>query len=135
MGRSTRLAGRGTKGRGMSPPSPFSRKRAALILPAILLVVNLVESIVTYKVRQHVPDAHVRAAVALLLYGAAFVIAADWVSPWLERTLTKTRRDSARHAGTMGLLLFYAVAYGGIYYAYLLYDLHGPASLLPRAWR
>jgi hypothetical protein len=35
----------------------------------------------------------------------------------------------------MGLLLFYAVAYGGLYYAYLLYDLHGPPSLLPRAWR
>jgi len=58
--------------------------------------VNLVES-KTYKVRQHVPDAYVRAAVALLLYriapvphcsctalllyGAAFMIAADWVSP------------------------------------------------------
>ncbi|MGH7440235.1 MAG: hypothetical protein ACRENE_31470 [Polyangiaceae bacterium] len=116
-------------------PSSFSRKRVALILPAVLLLVNLVEDVVTYKVRQHVRDAHVRTAFALVLYGAAFVIAADWVSPWLERTLTKTRRDSARHAGTMGLMLFYAVAYGGLYCAYLLCDLHGPASLLPRAWR
>jgi hypothetical protein len=116
-------------------PSPFNRKRAALILPAVLLVVNLLENIVTYKVRQHVPNAHVRVAVALLLYGAAFVIAADWVSPWLERSLTKARRDTARRAGTIGPLLFYAVAYGGLYCAYLLNELHGPASLLPRAWR
>jgi hypothetical protein len=116
-------------------PSPFNRKRVALILPAVLLVVNLVENVVTYKVRQHVPSAHLRVAVDLLLYGAAFVIAADWVSPWLERSLTNARRDTARHAGTMGLVLFYAAAYGGLYYAYLLYDLHGPASLLPRAWR
>lgn len=116
-------------------PSPFRRKRVALILPAVLLVVNLVENIVTYKVRQRLPDARLRVAVALLLYGAAFAIAADWVSPWLERSLTRARRDTGRRAGTLGPVIFYAVAYGGLYYAYLLNELHGPASLLPRAWR
>jgi hypothetical protein len=116
-------------------PSAFGRKRVVLILPAVLLVVNLVEDIVTYKVRQHLPDARVRVAVALLLYGAAFAIAADWVSPWLERSLIKVRRDTGRRAGTLGPVLFYLAAYGGLYYAYLLDELHGPASLLPRAWR
>jgi hypothetical protein len=115
--------------------SPFNRRRVALILPAVLLLVNLVETIASYKVRQHVRDVHLRAATALLLYGVAFVIAAEWVSPWLKQTLTKTRRDSIRHAGTVGLVVFYAAAYGGLYYAYLLCELHGPASLLPRAWR
>jgi hypothetical protein len=63
------------------------------------------------------------------------MIAADWVSHWLERSLTKSRRDTARHAGTIGPVVFYVIAYAGLYCAYLLLDLHGPASLLPRAWR
>jgi hypothetical protein len=80
-------------------------KRAALVLPAVLLTVNLLETLATYKVRQHVHNVHTRSAITLLLYGAAFAIATDCVSPLLQRALTETRRDSRRHAGTMGLLL------------------------------
>jgi hypothetical protein len=111
------------------------RKRTILVLPAVLLTINLLEYIATYKARQHVHDVRVRVAISLLLYGLAFAAGAEWVTPWLRRTLTATRRDSRRHAGTMGLLLFYAVVYGGLYFAYYLVERRGPAALLPAALR
>jgi hypothetical protein len=110
---------------------PFLRKRTFLVLPAVLLSVNLLEYIATYKARQHVHDVRLRAGLALVLYGVAFAVGAEWVTPWLRRVLTATRRDSHRHAGTMGLLLFYVVVYGALYYAYYLVEKRGPAALIP----
>ena len=119
----------------MGAGSWLGGKRVALVLPAVLLAVNLFESVAAYKVRQHVCGVHARAAIALLLYGVAFVLAADWVTPLLKRALTKTRRESVDQAGIAGLLLFYFAAYGGLFYAYVQCELHGPATLLPRSWR
>jgi hypothetical protein len=115
----------------MPPP----KKRTLLILPAVLLTINLVEYVAAYKARQHVRDAHLRVALTLVLVGFAFAAGAEWVTPWLQRVLTKTGRDSHRHAGTVGLLLFYVVVYGGLYYAYYVVERHGAGSLLPRALR
>jgi hypothetical protein len=115
--------------------SPPGGKRAALVLPAVLLTVNLVETIAAYEVHRRVRDVHVRAAIAIVLYGAAFAVAADWLTPVLKRAVTETHRDTRRQGGAMGLLVFYAVAYGGLYYAYLQLEMHGPAGFLPPAWR
>jgi hypothetical protein len=109
----------------------FLRKRTVLVLPAVLLTVNLLEVIAAHKARQHVRDVRARAAIVVALYGAAFAAAAEWLSPWLQRVLTHTRRGSLRHAGTVGLMLFYVLAYGALYYAYLVVETHGPAGLLP----
>jgi hypothetical protein len=40
--------------------SSFSGKRNALVLPAVLLTIAILQEIVTYKLRQHVQDVHVR---------------------------------------------------------------------------
>jgi hypothetical protein len=114
---------------------PVSRKRTLLVLPAVLLTINLLECIATYKARQHVRDVELRTLLTLVLYGVAFAAGAEWITPWLRRTLTETRTGSRRHAGAMGLFLFYGVVYGGLYYAYYVLEKHGPAALLPRALR
>jgi hypothetical protein len=110
-------------------------KRTILVLPAVLLTINLLEHVATYKARQHVHDVHVRVAMSLLLYGLAFAAGAEWLTPGLQRVLTTTRRDSHRQAGTVGLFLFYIVIYGGLYFAYYLLERGGPAALLPVALR
>jgi hypothetical protein len=104
-------------------------------LPAVLLTVNLLESVASYKARQHVRDVRLRAALSVVLYGAAFAIAAGWVSPWLRDTLTATRRGAFRHASAVGLLLFYFAVYGGLYYAYWILERRGAAGLLPASLR
>jgi len=109
-------------------------KRTALILPLVLATVALLEEIATYKVRQHVRDMYLRAAIVLVLNGAAFAIAATWLSPWLKRMLSSARRTS-RDVGAPALWIFYCLAYGGLYYAYFVAETRGPGGLLPLALR
>ena len=114
---------------------PLVRTGTALTLPLVLLMVTLLEDIVTYKVRQHVQDVHLRTAIIVALVGAAFAIAATWLSPLIKRLLTRIRTSSRRGGGLFGVCLFYAAAYAGIYFAYLLVERKGPGALLPQAWR
>jgi hypothetical protein len=111
------------------------RKGDALILPGVLLTVALFEEIVTYKIRQRVHDVYVRTAIIVAFNGVAFALGAELVGPWIRQFLATARRDSERRAGLLGLLLFYGIAYGALYYAYLVDQLHGPAWLLPMALR
>ena len=111
------------------------RKRDALLLPGVLLTVALLEEIVTYKVRQRVHDVHVRTAIIVAFNGIAFTVAAELVGPWIAQFLSVARRDSERRGGPFGLLLFYGLAYGALYYAYLVDQMHGPGWLLPMALR
>jgi hypothetical protein len=114
---------------------PILRKRTILVLPAVLLTINLIEYVATYKARQHVRDAHVRVAITLVLYGLAFAVGAEWVTPALQRFLTETRKGSRRHGGTMGLVVFYLAIYGALYFAYYVVERRGPAALLPPSLR
>jgi hypothetical protein len=111
------------------------RRRTLLVLPAVLLTVSLLEDAVSYKVRQHVHDVHVRVVLLVVLYGAAFAVAGDWVSPRIERFFAVVRSDSRKEGGRAGLLIFYAFAYGALAYAYYVEETRGPAALLPPAWR
>lgn len=114
---------------------PPSRKRDALIVPAVLLTVCLLEEIATYKLRQAVHDVYLRTLIIVIGNGVAFGVAAEWVTPWFVTFLTQARRDSRRRGGTLGLVMFYAVAYGALYYAFLVDQRHGPGWLLPLALR
>jgi hypothetical protein len=114
--------------------SPLFGTRTALILPLVLLTVALLEEMATHRVRLLVSDLYVRAAIVMALNGVAFAIAASWISPWLKRMLS-TARSRTRRAGSIALFLFYGVAYGALYLAYVVVEAHGPGGLLPAAWR
>jgi hypothetical protein len=114
--------------------SPLFGTRTALILPLVLVTVALLEEIATHRVRLLVSDLHLRAAIVMALNGVAFAIAAGWISPWIKRMLTSARART-RRAGNIALGLFYAVAYGALYYAYVVAEAHGAGGLLPAAWR
>jgi len=113
----------------------FLRSRTVLVTPLVLLTVVLLENIATYKLRQLVRSVEVRTAIIFVLNGAAFEAAADWVSPWMKRLFTSARTSSRRRIGALGPWLFYAVAYGALYFAYLVVEIHGPSGLLPRSLR
>jgi len=113
---------------------PF-RGRTVWIVPIVLLVFVLLQEIVTYKVRQHVRDIHVRVAVIVVLNAFAFGFAAGWLTPWLRDLLKSARKRSNLMAGSIGLWTFYLVAYGALFYAFLVLERHGAAGLLPASLR
>lgn len=116
--------------------SSFSfRSRSALIIPLVLLIVTLLEDVVMYKVRQHVRDVHTRAAIILTLNGVAFAIVAGWLAPRLTGVFGHVRKTTRKTAGKIGIWMFYAAAYGVLYYAFLIVERHGPGGLLPASMR
>lgn len=114
--------------------SPF-RSRTALIVPLVLLVVALLEEVAMYKLRQHVRDIYLRTGIILVLTGVGFALAAGYVGPWLQAMFAKARKGSKWGAGKLGIWVFYAVAYGALYYAYLVIERRGAAALLPASLR
>jgi hypothetical protein len=114
---------------------PLVRTGTALTLPLVLLSVSLLEDIATYKVRQHVHDIRIRTAIMVVLYGAAFAAAATWLSPAIKRLLVAVRQSSRRGGGAFGQWVFYAAAYGALYWAYLIVERRGAGGLLPQSWR
>ena len=107
----------------------------ALTLPLVLCTVSLLEDLATYKVRQHVHGLHLRVAVILALNGVAFAAAATWLSPFIKGLLTKMRAGTRKGAGTFGLWLFFACAYGAMYFAYMVVERRGSGGLLPASMR
>jgi len=104
-------------------------------MPLVLLVVLLLEEIATYKVRQHVRDLYLRVAIIVVLNAFAFGFAAGWLAPWIKDLFTRVRRGSLRTGGAIGVWVFYALAYGAVYYAYLVVERHGVRGLLPASLR
>lgn len=113
---------------------PF-RSRTVWIVPIVLLVFVLLQEIVTYKVRQHFREIHVRVAIILALNAFGFGFAAGWLTPRLRDLLKSARTRSNRMAGKIGLAAFYALAYGALYYAFLILEQHGAAGLIPASFR
>jgi hypothetical protein len=115
--------------------SSLLRSRTVLLLPLVLLTVALLEELATYKVRQHVRDVHVRVAIIVALNGIAFAAAASWIAPPLRRMLSSARTGSRRVGALVGVWVFYAIAYGLLYYAFLVLEQRGPGGLLPLSIR
>jgi len=112
---------------------PF-RRRTALIIPLVLCAVAILQDVAMYKMRQHIHDVYQRAALVLLLNGVLFGIAAAFVAPRLQKLLTRIGKES-RAAGDIGLWIFYAGAYGLLFYIYVVIEKHGVAALLPASIR
>lgn len=113
--------------------SRSARLQRALVLPLVVLLVVLLEAVAAFEVSRSVHSLHLRVAILMILYGAGFSIAAGWVTPWLKNLVSATRRTTHRTGGRAGTWLFFAVAYGLLYYAFYLLETRGTAALLPSA--
>jgi hypothetical protein len=109
---------------------PAFPSRAAFNVPLVLLTVALLEDLATYEVRRLVRSVEARTAIIVLLNGIMFTLAAEWLSPWIKSMLGRARTGSRRHAGATGPWIFYAAAYGALYYAYFIVERRGPGGLL-----
>jgi len=112
-----------------------SRWRISLIVPLVLLVVALLETIALYKVHQHVKDVLPRTPIVVGLTGLGFTIATEWIAPGFAKLLKKLHYESASGAGAIGVWVFYGLMYGVVFYAYYVVEKYGPAYLLPASLR
>jgi hypothetical protein len=114
--------------------SRWYRERTTWLVPIVVCLVALLETIVSYKVHEWVKDLRWRAAIILALNGIGFGIAAGWIVPWMSHLLGKLRRESSE-AGVVFIWVFYAACYGLLFYAYYIVEKYGPGGLLPASLR
>lgn len=115
--------------------STSARLQKALVLPLVVLVVVLLETLAAYEVTRQVGNRHARVAILMMMYGVGFALAAGWITPWLKNLVVASRRTSLRQGGAAGVWLFFAAAYALLYYAFYLLETRGAAALLPQALR
>lgn len=125
-------------GRGVLTLAGPMKKATAVknyyVLPCLLLLLNLVNNVVSYKA-ELVDDPFVRTAVviALVLFGGTVV--AFLLSPALEKLVQALHRTSKSNAGSLGEAVFLIALGVLVFWLYYQVTAHGIASLLPAEWR
>jgi hypothetical protein len=104
------------------------------VLPCCLLLLNLVNSIVSYKAGI-IDDPFLRTSVVILLVLFGSSLAAFIVAPALTAAVRLLHQSSRRNAGELGEILFFLVLGGAVFWLYYRMCLYGTASIVPQAWR
>jgi hypothetical protein len=104
------------------------------VLPCCLLLLNLVNSIVSYKAGI-IDDPFLRTSVVILLVLFGSSLAAFIVAPSLTAAVRLLHQSSRRNAGELGEILFFLVLGGAVFWLYYRMCLYGTASIVPQAWR
>jgi hypothetical protein len=104
------------------------------VLPCCLLLLNLVNSVVSYK-SGIIDDPYLRttAVILFVLFGSS--LAAFVVAPALTAVVRLLHLSSRRGAGELGEILFFLVLGGAVFWLYYRMSLYGTASIVPLAWR
>ncbi len=104
------------------------------VLPCLLLLLNLVNNLVSYKA-ELVDDPFLRTGlvIALVLFGGTMV--AFLLSPALEKLVQALHRTSKSGAGGLGEAIFLIGLGALVFWLYYQMTAHGIAALLPAEWR
>ena len=107
--------------------------RNYFILPSCLLLLNLANSIISYK-SEMIYDHVLRVAVimGMVLFGSSVV--AFLIAPALESVVRGLHRSSRQNAGVFGEVIFMSILGLAIFWLYYQVYIHGPASILPAEW-
>jgi hypothetical protein len=104
------------------------------VLPCCLLLLNLGNSIITYKAGI-ISDVLERTlfVIGMVLFGSSVV--AFVVAPAIEALVRALHRTSRKGGGMLGEILFLAALGLGIFLLYYVATIHGAQALLPAEWR
>jgi hypothetical protein len=108
--------------------------RTYYVLPCCLLLLNLLNTVISYKARM-IDDGILRTfcVIGMVLFGGAAV--AFLVSPGIEALVRVAHQTSRRRAGFAGEMIFLAVLGLAVFWLYFRANTLGTASILPPAWR
>ena len=104
------------------------------VLPCCLLLLNLVNSVVSYK-SGIIDDPFLRtmAVILFVLFGSS--VTAFMIAPALTGLVRMLHQSSRKGAGLLGEILFSLVLGGVLFWLYYRMTLYGTASILPLDWR
>ena len=104
------------------------------ILPCCLLLLNVCNSLVSYKADMiGDPILRVFAIIFFVLVGSSLV--AYFVAPAIEGVVRSLYKSSEKSAGGIGQIVFLIFLGIAVFFLYYQLYIHGPASLLPATLR
>ena len=108
--------------------------RNYFILPCCLLLLNVCNSLVSYKAGM-IADPFLRtlAIIFFILIGSSAV--AFLLAPAIEALVRTLHRTSQRGAGELGRVAFLVLLGVGVFYLYYQLYIHGPEAILPQIFR
>lgn len=109
--------------------TPSLTRSHVLIAPLVILLVILVEEVLVFELRAEVASVPLRTVLIMVLYGPGIALFANIVSPRLKKALVKARSKSRSAGGSFGLLLFFALAYAAMFWAYYALETEGVSGL------
>jgi hypothetical protein len=114
-----------------SPVKNTNVVRNYFILPCCLLLLNVCNSLVSYKAGM-IADPFLRtgAIIFFVLIGSSVV--AFIFSPAIEALVRTLQRTSRKGAGELGQVAFYVLLAAGVFYLYYQLYIHGPQAILPQ---
>lgn len=104
------------------------------ILPCLLLLLNLVNNVVSYKAGT-IDDVFLRTAVVIVLVLFGGTVVAFLLSPALEKLVQALHRATKSGAGGLGEMLFLISLGALVFWLYYQMTANGIDSLLPAEWR
>lgn len=104
------------------------------VLPCCLLLLNLINSVVSYK-SEEIGDPLLRTAAVIFLVLAGSALVAFVFSPIIVRIVQSLHAGSQRGAGQFGEVIFLLVLGAVVFWIYYRVTIHGVASILPNEWR
>lgn len=104
------------------------------ILPCLLLLLNLVNNVVSYKAGT-IDDVFLRTAVVIVLVLFGGTVVAFLLSPALEKLVQALHRATKSGAGGLGEVLFLIALGALVFWLYYQMTANGIDSLLPAEWR
>lgn len=108
--------------------------RTYYILPCCLLLLNVCNSLISYKAGViSDPILRVFAIIFFILVGSSLV--AFLFAPAIEGVVRSLYRSSEKGAGGLGQAVFLLLLGVGVFFIYYQLYIHGPESLLPAIFR
>ncbi|MDD2764458.1 MAG: hypothetical protein PHE83_10840 [Opitutaceae bacterium] len=104
------------------------------LLPCCLLLLNLVNSVVSYKAGV-IADPFLRTSAVMLLVLGGSSVTAFVVTPALAAAVRWLHQSSRRNAGQLGEVAFFLVLGAAVFWLYYRVSLHGIVAIVPPMWR
>ena len=104
------------------------------VLPCCLLLLNVVNSLVGYKA-ELIDEPFLRTVVVIFLVICGASLVAFVFAPAIGMAVNSLQRGSRQGGGSVGEAIFLLLLGAVVFWCYYQLCNHGPAALLPAAWR
>jgi hypothetical protein len=103
--------------------------RRYFVLPSSLLILNVIEDLLIYKMQLSIKDPFILTATIIVLFVLGFSLVGFVVAPSVELLLDKSYTKGRGFSGTIKTSISLAVGMGVIYWVYYKIYIEGVASL------